>query len=133
MTWYEGGKRPSADLLGGRQPSSGGGYLLVGDKATLYSTGQRGFQVLGGAAEPKGDFEQSPGHFAEFVRAIKGGPPAVSNFLDYAGPLTETVLLGNLAVWSGKKIEWDAKNLKAKGAPEVEPIIRREYRKGYEV
>jgi hypothetical protein len=56
----------------------------------------------------------------------------MSNFRDYAGPLTETILLGNLAVWAdGKKIEWDAKNLKATNAPEVSPIIRPEYRHGY--
>jgi hypothetical protein len=55
----------------------------------------------------------------------------MSNFPDYAGPLTETVLLGNLAVWAGKKIAWDARYLKAVNAPEVEPIIRPGYRKGY--
>ena len=70
-------------------------------------------------------------HFSEFARAIKGGPAATSNFPDYAGPLTETVLLGNLAVWAGKEIEWDAKNLKASNAPEVAPLIRPPYRKGY--
>jgi hypothetical protein len=67
----------------------------------------------------------------EFVRAIKGGPPAMSNFPDYAGPLTETVLLGNLAIWAGRKIEWDAQGLRATNAPEVEPLIRPAYRKGY--
>ena len=51
-------------------------------------------------------------------RAIRGGEEARSNFANYAGPLTEVILLGNLAVWAadqggvGKKIEWDAKNLK---------------------
>lgn len=58
--------------------------------------------------------------------------------IGYACPLTETVLLGNLAVWvanrggaPGKTIEWDATTLTAKNAPEVANIIRREYRKGY--
>ena len=61
----------------------------------------------------------------------------MSNFPDYAGPLTETILLGNLAVWAapkrakGKKIEWDAKNLKATNAPEVMHIVKKEYRKGW--
>jgi len=56
----------------------------------------------------------------------------MSNFPDYAGPLTETILLGNLAIWAdGKKIEWDAKNMKATNAPEVDPIIRPKYRRGY--
>jgi hypothetical protein len=75
-------------------------------------------------------------HFEEWIQAIKGGPAATSNFPDYAGPLTETILLGNLAVWAadtgeGKKIEWDAKNLKTKNAPEVEHIVKTQYRKGY--
>ena len=72
--------------------------------------------------------------------AIKGGPQARSNFPDYAGPLTETILLGNLAVWAadapetaGKKIEWDPAKLVAKHAPEVEQIIRPKYREGWQV
>ncbi|MEX0613390.1 MAG: gfo/Idh/MocA family oxidoreductase, partial [Pirellulales bacterium] len=61
---------------------------------------------------------------------------AVSNFENYSGPLTETILLGNLAVWAanegeGKKIEWDAANLTATNAPEVMNVVRREYRQGW--
>jgi hypothetical protein len=57
---------------------------------------------------------------------------AMSNFPDYSGPLTETILLGNLAVWAnGKKIEWDAKELKATNAPEVMRVVKREYRSGW--
>ena len=51
-------------------------------------------------------------------------------------PLTETILLGNLAVWAdGKKIDWDAENQVATNAPEVEHIIRPEYRhqQGYSI
>ena len=52
---------------------------------------------------------------------------------DYAGPLTETILLGNLAVWAdGKKIEWDAKNLVATNAPEVAKIVKKDYRPGWD-
>jgi hypothetical protein len=76
--------------------------------------------------------KESPGHFAEWVAAIRGGEPAMSNFPDYSGPLTETILLGNLAVWAnGKKIEWDAKELKATNAPEVMRVVKREYRSGW--
>ncbi len=79
-------------------------------------------------------FQASPGHFEEFARGIKGEMEPVSNFPNYAGPLTETVLLGNLAVWAdGKKIEWDARRLRAKNAPEVAEIIRPKYRAGYKV
>ena len=41
------------------------------------------------------------------------------------------MLLGNLAVWCGKRVEWDARNLKATNAPEAEPLVRPNYRKGY--
>jgi hypothetical protein len=80
--------------------------------------------------EPEVEFPPSPGHFTEFARAVKGGKPATSDFPGYAGPLTETVLLGNLAAWAGKKVAWDVRNLKAANAPGVKPLIRPEYRKG---
>jgi predicted dehydrogenase len=132
MVWYDGGKKPPAELFDG-QPQPRTGSLLIGAKGKLYSGGDNGggYKLLGGGSEPKVDFPKSPGHFTEFARAIKGGPPAMSNFPDYAGPLAETVLLGNLAIWAGKKIEWDAYHMKATNAPEVEPLIRPEYRKGY--
>jgi predicted dehydrogenase len=132
LTWYDGGKLPPAELLGGQNPSRSGS-LLIGEKGKLYSAGDNagGYKLLGDVTEPKVETIASPGHFAEFVRAVKGGPPAMSNFADYAGPLTETVLLGNLAVWAGRKIAWDAKNLRATNAPEVEKIVKVPYRTGW--
>ena len=71
-------------------------------------------------------------HHAEWVNACKGGPKALSNF-DYAGSLTEAVLLGNVALRAGKKILWDAKKLKITNAPEANQYLRTEYRKGWRV
>ena len=133
MTWYDGGKLPPPEVMEGTTPSDSGS-LIVGDKDKLYTPGDYGGggRLLGGTEEKEVDYVRSPGHFEEYARAIKGGEPATSNFPDYAGPLTETILLGNLAVWAeGKKIEWDAKNLKAKNAPEVAEIIKPKYRSGY--
>ena len=137
VMWYDGGKRPSKDLFGGKEPS-GTGALLIGDKGKLFSPGDycNGIELLGGITEPKVDFVKSPGHFDEWIRAIKGGEPAMSNFTDYAGPLTETILLGNLAVYAaasgkGEKVEWDAKNLKVKNIAGLEHIVQPPYRKGY--
>ena len=83
-------------------------------------------------------FVESPGHYQEWIRAIKGGEPAKSNFPDYAGALTETILLGNLAVWvadkekeKGEKVLWDAENLKCTNIAGLEPIIKPTYRAGY--
>ena len=71
-----------------------------------------------------------PDEDVEWVGACKGGPKALSSF-DYSGPFTEIVLLGNLAVRLGKKIEWDAGALKATNAPEADELIRRKYRRGW--
>jgi hypothetical protein len=56
----------------------------------------------------------------------------VSNFVDHAGPLTEMVLAGNLAVRLGKKIDWDMANMDARGLPEVKAMLKRTYRAGWE-
>ena len=55
----------------------------------------------------------------------------MSNFPDYAGPLTEVMLLGNLAVWSGAKVQWDAANLKVTNINGLESMIKPTYRAGY--
>ena len=83
-----------------------------------------------GAVAPSGPdvYQFAGGCYA--IRGVGGEP--MSGF-KYSGPFTETVLLGNLAVRLGKKIEWDGPRLKATNAPEADSLIRREYRKGWEV
>lgn len=134
MHWYDGGRRPDSSLL--NESFEDSGCLVIGEKGKLYSPGdyaEKPYKVIG-VDEPKVEFELSPGHFEEWVRAIQGGPPAVSNFKDYAGALTETVLLGNLAVWAdGKKVDWDATTMTAKNMPELDAIVRPKLRDGYEV
>ena len=128
MVWYDGGKRPPAELLEGVEVRAEG-QLAIGDKGKLLGTGQ--FLGKGAVERPKVEYPISPGHFEEWVRAIRGGEPAMSNFPDYAGPLAETVLLGNLAVWCGQRVEWDAENLKAKNVEGLETLIKPVYRQGY--
>ncbi|MBM3862545.1 MAG: Gfo/Idh/MocA family oxidoreductase [Verrucomicrobia bacterium] len=73
------------------------------------------------------------GPHQELCRAILGqGPKPVSNFIDHAGPLTEMVLAGNLAVRLGKRIDWDFDRMQARGLPEATPLLKRVYRKGWE-
>jgi hypothetical protein len=133
MTWYDGGKKPSQDLARGEQ-LSGGGVIIACEKGTLYVPGEHGggAHLVGGAPVPDVDFEKSPGHFEEFVRAIEGGKPAQSNFPDYAVPLTETVLLGNLAVWApGRRLEWEHGPMSVRGSNEFNAIIRPQNREGW--
>jgi hypothetical protein len=69
----------------------------------------------------------------ELCRAVRGeGPKPVSNFVDHAGPLTEMVLVGNLAVRLGKKIDWNMAAMEARGLPEVKATLKRVYRAGWE-
>jgi predicted dehydrogenase len=134
LHWYDGGKRPSKEVVGEIKGLSGSGCLVVGDKGKLYAPGdycEQGFHLFGDATEPKADFVHSPGHVEEWIRAIRGGEPAMSNFPNYSSKLTQTILLGNLAVWAGKKVEWDAKEMKSPNMPELEAIVKPHYREGY--
>jgi predicted dehydrogenase len=138
MIWYDGGKRCPAELLDGQEPSESGS-LILGDRGKLYSPGDNGgvCHLMGGAPELEVEFRRSPGHFAEWIQAIRGGEPAMSNFPDYAAPLSETGLLGNLALWVadqagvGPKIEWDAKNQKVTNLDGLETLVKPRYRDGY--
>ena len=74
--------------------------------------------------------ENSP--HQDWIRACKGGPPACSNF-DISGPFSEWVLLGNVALRVGKKLQWNSENLRVTNAPEAGEFIRGSYRPGWEV
>ena len=69
-------------------------------------------------------------HYLEWIDACKGGRPAWSNF-DYAGPMTEAMLLGLVALRTGEKIEWDAKKMQVTNLPKANQLVRHEYRKGW--
>ncbi len=79
---------------------------------------------------PPQTISRSIGHYREWIEACKTGGSTTCSF-DYSGPLTETVLLGNVAYRTGEKLQWDAENLKAVNCPEADQFIRREYRQGW--
>jgi predicted dehydrogenase len=135
MVWYDGGKKVDPAMLDG-EPLSDTGILVVGEGGKMFCPGdycENGYKLFAGATEPEEvDFPQSPGHFAEWVRAIKDpSQQAMSNFPDYSGPLTETVLLGNLALWANQKVEWDAATMSSPNCGFVANVVRPEYREGY--
>ncbi|MFY9233527.1 MAG: Gfo/Idh/MocA family oxidoreductase [Fimbriimonadaceae bacterium] len=133
LYWYDGGKRPDASLVPGYEVG-GNGSIVVCEKGTIFSPdeGNTTFHLIGGGTMPDIEVEESPGHMAEFARAITEGKPARSNMIDYSGPLTETVLLGNLAIWAdGPRVEWDVKNMKTKGTNEFDSLIRPAFKPGW--
>jgi hypothetical protein len=142
LTWYDGGKKPPADLAEGN-PLPPGGTLWIGSKGTIYTVDDYSIvfrllpeQKFKGYEGPKPYLPRNPrseyAPYLEWIAACKGGPMTQSNF-EYASRLTEAMLVGVLAVRLGKKIEWDAADQRATNAPEAEPLIRRKYRQGWTV
>jgi predicted dehydrogenase len=134
--WYDGGYYPTrevCELPAGREfPENGA--IFIGDKGKM--TGEPRLMSAERAKDFKPPAPSIPrcesNHFNEWVTACKGGRPAFSNF-DHGGPLTEMVLLGNLAVRAGvgKKVLWDGPNMKATNLPDLNRLVRNEYRPGW--
>ena len=85
------------------------------------------FEGFEGPAE---SLPRSRGHENEWLDACKGGPTAMSNF-DYSVPLTEFVLLGNVATLCGKPIEYDPCAMKIINMDQASAALRRQYREGW--
>jgi predicted dehydrogenase len=135
--WYDGGRKPPKEVTSDLKKVPGSGCVLVGDKGKLFSPDDYGstFQLFPedqfeGFKGPAETVPRSPGHYVEWLRACKGGEPAMSNF-EYAARLTEIILLGNVAMRVGKKIEWDGPAMKSPNCPEAERFVKKEYPKGY--
>jgi predicted dehydrogenase len=147
MKWYERGTPPRALFLGalreGQRPS-GSGCLIVGANGTLYSPSDYGGEYHLLPAERYRDYRPPARslprvgghHHQEWIRACKGGPAAMSNFPDYAAQLTETALLGNVAIRAGEhggRIVWDSEHLRVTNNEAANRLIRREYRRGWTI
>lgn len=134
LTWYDGGKRPSREITRDmRLPDNGS--LFVGKTGSILMEHGKHPRLVGGSRDvkfPEESLPRSPGHHREWIEACKGGAPAGSNF-NYAGPLTEIVLAGNVALRAGKKLVWNGAQMRAQNAPEAAQFVSREYRKGWEL
>jgi predicted dehydrogenase len=133
MTWYQGGKKP--DLVAAKKvPAWGNGILFVGERGMLLA--DYGKHVLlpekdfADYKRPEKSIPKSIGHHAEWLAACKTGKPTTCPF-SYSGPLTEANLLGIVAYRTGKKIDWDAREMKARNCAEADRYLRKSYRKGW--
>jgi predicted dehydrogenase len=141
LIWYDGGKMPPRppELEPDRKLEDNG-IMFVGDKGTILCGGWAGApriipeSKMQAYKRPPKTLPRSPGHHKEWIQACKDNNPkgALAGF-EYSGPFTEALLVGNLAVRLGKKIEWDTKNMKALNAPEADKYINKEYRKGWAI
>ena len=136
LTWYDGGLKPPAYVLPGRD-MPGSGCVMISDKGILFSPDDYGWtyelipeENFADMKKPEPTLPRSPGHYLEWIAACKGGQPAMSNF-DYASGLTEMALLGNLAVLVGEPIYWDAERMRAINCPKADYFVNTPYRKGW--
>lgn len=145
LVWYDGGLRPprpsaikQGDVMGTN------GLMLVGDDDAVLMSDWNSWRLYPEqrakdyGAPPK-KLPRSPGHHVEWIEACKGGSTAGSNF-DWAGPMTETILLGNVALRSQlreeltrTRLNWDASKLAFTNDETANQFLRREYRNGWTV
>ncbi|MBT8220314.1 MAG: Gfo/Idh/MocA family oxidoreductase [Bacteroidia bacterium] len=164
MTWMDGGIRPPHpdlippdDDIGG--PGSYNGILIIGEKGIissdekarsvkLYLEGEEPLEL------PRVNSEPEYGHHQQWIKACRAGydspeHKALTSSFDYAGPLTETVLMGNLAIrsynlvkegkkgqrefYGRKKLLWDGDQMRITNLEEANQFVRREYRPGWEI
>lgn len=169
MTWSDGGIRPShpeiipaIDDIGG--PGSANGVLMIGEKGIISTNINDSSPLMPKLYLNDGTTEFGPelapsdepeyGHQRKWVEACKAGyqsseHQALTSSFDYAGPMTETVLMGNLAIrsymlrrenaegkmsfYARKKLIWDGENARITNLEEANQFVGRVYRSGWEM
>jgi predicted dehydrogenase len=138
LKWYDGGLRPERpkELADGLRLGDNG-VLYVGEEGKIFNTMLLPDSLRKAYKRPDVSIPPSPGHYVEWIQACKGGDPAGSNF-DWAGPLTETVLMGNIALrldlreqLDRQVLNWDAEQRIFSNLPEANVFLHKEYRQGW--
>lgn len=141
MKWYEGLDKPAIRPEWGVDKMPGGGMIIIGDKKTLITGGRPNDARLFVPKEELTEFLKNPPAqtilrveeekpVQEWIAAIKNGTLPGSNF-DYSASLTEMIQVGILAQRFGGTINYDAKNMKATGRPELDAYIKEPVREGW--
>jgi predicted dehydrogenase len=154
LIWYDGGNTPASEYIKEKDQSKlpRNGTIIIGSKDTLYVPNYWGAGRFTRSGLSMADFsgvqqtlprrpekDNDHAHHIEWLEAVRAGDPtkALSHF-DYAGPMTEAVLLGNVALRAAAldgvrtgSIKWDAKNMKVINNDKANRFVRDEYRKGW--
>ena len=138
--WYDGGMLPPRpeELEDGRPLDAEDGIILVGNKGKMLVKGWGGERPRLIPEKRNQEYQRPPktlprsiGHHKEWLQACKTGSPTRSNF-DFAGPLTEAVLLGTISVrLGGEKLLWDSEKLRVTNLEEANELLHYKYREGW--
>ena len=140
MVWYDGGiKPPRPEELEPHEEWPVDGVLYVGDRGKIMHKSHGGKPTLLPLSRMN-DFQRPDetlprikgSHEQNWIDACKGGASACSNF-NYSGPLTEVVLLGNLAIRTEGHLLWDGPNMHVTNNEAANEFVRREYRQGWKL
>jgi hypothetical protein len=145
MVWYDGGLMPARPGLaflddGRMMGDENGGCLFIGSKGMImcgaYGDSPRLLpeSLMRDYKRPAKTIPRSPGIMEEWIAAIKAGKKSTSDFSDYAGPLTEAMLLANIALrFKDSKIalKWDPVKMEFPNLPEANPFVHKAYRTGW--
>ena len=137
LTWYDGGLRPPRpEEFEGDRKVDDEGLLFIGDKGAIVCgfTGENPTLIpeskMKDYRHPPKTLPRSAGHDREWIEACKGGKAAPGANFEFSALVTETILLGNVALRTGERLTWDRANLKADVAA-AQQFIRPEYRQGW--
>jgi predicted dehydrogenase len=139
VTWYDGGLKPKKpdELDPGIEFGDwNGGLILIGEKGKILCDAVGNKPMLlpkkrqDEYTPPPQTLPRSIGHYQEWIEAAKGGKPAGANF-EYGCPVTELVLLGNIAVRTQEILEWDYDNMRITNSTKANEMIKEEYHNGW--
>ena len=135
INWYDGGlKPPRPDILpdGVEFGAENEGLLVVGEKGMILA----GFEgenakiwpeSLRMAFVPPPIHQHSPGHYQEWIMAAKGGGTTLANF-EFESQIGEALMLGNIALRTGEKLNWDSENFKITNSSAAQAMLNCTYR-----
>ena len=133
LRWLDNAVKPPFERLGFAKESDvpDNGSVLVGEHESLLMGYKSRARLLGVEGEiPR---RQTTSHYREWTNAVRGKGTTSTPFA-YSAPLTETVLLGNIAVrYPQRELHWDSKSLRFVGAPEADHWIKTSYRAGWKI
>ena len=139
LFWYDGGMKPATpdELASTGKSLAPEGMMFVGEKGIIVGGFRGENPVLLPENKSALPGEVTPEAYGQktndvWINAFRNGNQSPGSFL-YAGPVTETILLGSVALRAGKRVEYDAVNMKITNHPDANKYLVREYRKGWEI
>jgi predicted dehydrogenase len=135
LVWYDGGlKPPRPRELESSRTLGDMGNIYIGTKGTILGSLNSGRII---PEEKMKKYKLPPERLkprdscvSEWFDACRGGEDPSCNF-DVAGLITEVVLMGNIAIRTGKKLYWDSSKRRFKNSEEANEYLHYEYRSGW--